>query len=165
MTLHPFLQRPKMDVRSQSHSTYANPVAISINQLEAPDDSILCRFIHGISVGKRFTRAAQRKTTEQKPLFQKEYNASFTASEAIRTAKGGGHRSSSLKNLVSDHLTASNVRDGVIKFFSSIGLCKSKEYITLSSNKSVEEKNRFPSLVSFQDNVMLVFWHNFSSHL
>ena len=56
--------------------------------------------------------------------------------------KGGGHRSSPLKNLVSDQLVASNVRDGVIKFFSSIGLCKSKEYILLSSDKAVEEKIR-----------------------
>jgi len=32
------------------------------------------------------------------------------------------------------------VRDSIIKFFSSIGLSKSKEYITLSLDKAVEEK-------------------------
>ena len=58
----------------------------------------------------------------------------------IRSAKGGGHRSSPLKNLVSDHLTASNVRDSVIQFFGSIGLSKSKEYITLLFDKTVEKK-------------------------
>ena len=35
-TLHPFLQHPN-DKQSQSHQTYANPSAISINQLEAHD--------------------------------------------------------------------------------------------------------------------------------
>lgn len=139
-TLHPFLQRTKADKESQSHQTYANPSAISINQLEAQDNSPLRRFVHGLSIGRRFTKAEDRKEMERKPLSQKEFNASYAATETIRAAKGGGFRSSPLKNLVSDHLTASNVRDGVIKFFSSIGLCKSKEFIQLMSDKAVEEK-------------------------
>jgi len=43
---------------------------------------------------------------------------------------------------VSDHLTASNARDSVIKFFSSIVISKSKEYIILLLDKTVEEKIR-----------------------
>ena len=43
---------------------------------------------------------------------------------------------------MSGHLAASNVRDGVIIFLNSIGLCKCKEYINLSSDKAVEEKVR-----------------------
>jgi len=81
-----------------------------------------------------------RENYESRPLFQKEYIASYTAAETIRTIKGGGHRSSPLKNLVSDQLTASNVRDSVINLFSWLGLCKSKSYITISSDKAVDQK-------------------------
>ena len=139
-SLHPFLQRAKADKGSQSYLTYANPNAISIGQLEAEDDSLLRRFLHGIGIGTPFKRASDRSRCELKPLYQKEYNSSYVATEVTRSAKGGGHRSSTLKNVVSDLLTATNVKDGVIKFFGRIGLCRSKTYITLSSDRAVEEK-------------------------
>ena len=62
--------------------------------------------------------------------------------EIPRTTKGGGHCIIPLKNLVSDQLTASNVRDSVIKFSSQLGLSKSSRYITPSSDKAVEQKIR-----------------------
>ena len=87
---HPFLQYPAADRTSQAHHTYANPNAISINQLEAEDNSILRRFVHAISIGKKFTKASNRSRIERKSKFQKEYNASYTATATIRSAKGGG---------------------------------------------------------------------------
>ena len=93
-----------------------------------------------MATGKRYNEAMSRENYESRPLFQKEYITSYTAAETIRTIKGGGHQSSPLKNLVSDQLTASNVRDSVINLFSWLGLCKSKSCITISSDKAVDQK-------------------------
>ena len=139
-TLHPYLLPTTKDKASQSHLTFANPHSVSINQLEAGDISPLRRFIHGLSTGKKCNDISTRKEYESKPLYQKEYNSSYTAGEIIRATKGGGHRSSPLKNLISDRLTASNVNNSVISFLSRIGLSKSNNYITISSDKAVEQK-------------------------
>ena len=117
-TLHPDLI-PSNDTSTKSHQTFANPQAASVEQLEASDKSPLRRLIHGISIGHQFFTNDKEKTNSnrtnprtntvteiRRPQFQKEYNATYTATETIRTAKGGGYRSSMLKNLVSDKLTA-----------------------------------------------------------
>ena len=113
----------------------------SIN-LRGGDTSLLRRFIHGLAIGKQFSAPSERRDIERSTLYQKEYNSSYTAAETIRTGKGGGHRAGPLKNYLSDMLTASNVKDSVIDLFSKMGLCKSKNYITLSSDKAVQEKIR-----------------------
>lgn len=110
----------------------------SIEQLEASDKSPLRRFIHCIGTGIRFKQQGDR--SEENNLYQKEYNSSFVAADQIRAMKGGGHRDSFLKNSISDKLLASNAKTSVIRFFSQLGLCKSPNYITISTDRAVEDK-------------------------
>ena len=85
-SLTPFLL-PDVDKLTRSHQAFANPHAGSIEQLEASDESPLRRFVHAVSTGKRFTNVARRGKQERRPLFQKEFNASYAVSEtALRRA-------------------------------------------------------------------------------
>ena len=140
-TLHQFLVPPN-DAATKYQQTFANLQATSIDQLEASDTSPLRRFIHGLSIGCQCLNTTDQNTVPGWHQYQKEYNGSFTSAESIHTAKCGGCCSSLLKNLVSDKLTACNAGDKVINYFCNIGLSKSTKYITISSDKAVEQKNK-----------------------
>ena len=86
--LHPFLVPPK-DKSSQSYHAFANPLEASIEQLEAADNSILRRFIHGLSTGNRFISSGGRSRQDHRPLFQKQFNSSFAVTATIWTTRGG----------------------------------------------------------------------------
>jgi hypothetical protein len=129
--LHPSFVPPE-DKSSKSQHAFANPSLASIEQLEASDKSPLRRFIHCIGTGIRFKQQGDR--SEENNLYQKEYNSSFVAADQIRAMKGGGHRDSFLKNSISDKLLASNAKTSVIRFFSQLSLCKSPNYITISTD-------------------------------
>ena len=116
-SLHPFLVSPNR--AATSHMAYANPSAATIPQLERDDLSPRRHLCHSIGTGELFVSPEKRSGVLTSIMFQKQYNASFVTSESMNTIQGGGHRSSLLKNIISDKLLSSNVRESVIKFFSN----------------------------------------------
>jgi hypothetical protein len=75
-------------------------------------------------------------------VFAKDQNATHATTEIIHATKGGRHHSNLLKSTVFGHLIASNACHYIIRFFSNIGACKSKDYILLLSNRAVGENIR-----------------------
>ena len=127
---------------------------------EQSDRSLLRRFLHTIGTGESIF-SSQEKTSWS---FQRERNASFVATDLLRTMKGGGYYGSPLKQLISDHLYVGNVSDALIQFFNFVGLSRSKKTLSLSSGDAVREKikqgwsiegKRFGVLVGASDNMGL----------
>ena len=106
-SLHPCLiPPPKHDTYSTSQCAYANKH--SATQLERNDNTPLRALVHGIAVGDRFFKEGDNDGRGNQ-MEQREYNASYAATDLIRTAKGGCRRGSKFKDLISDHLNIAGV--------------------------------------------------------
>ena len=67
---------------------------------------------------------------------KKNNNSVFTASDLI----GGGPLGSKLKDIMSNHLNASNGGDNMKSLLSLLGLNRSKNYLSFSQDRAVDEK-------------------------
>ena len=135
-SLHPCLiPSLKDETFTASQHAYANKH--SIKQLEREDKSPLRILLHGIAIGERFLREDDARKDS---LDQRQYNASFAASDLLRTSKGGCRRGSKFKDLISDHLNIAGVSDHVRDLLGFFGLCRSRTYLSLSEDKAVNEK-------------------------
>ena len=145
-------------ISMSSASSFVN--SGSLITLEQGDRSLLRRFLHTIATGESIFSSQGNSGWS----FQRERNASFVASDLIRTLKGGGYYGSPLKQVISDHLYVGNVSDALIQFFNFVGLSRSKKTLSLSSGDAVRDKikqgwsvegKRFGMLVGASDNMGL----------
>jgi hypothetical protein len=79
---------------------------------------------------------------QRNPLVNSEHVATFIATDLMRTAKGGGHRGSPFKDAMSEMMISSNVSNLVVEFLSYLGLCRSRQKLTVSSDKAVRNLSR-----------------------
>ena len=132
----------------------------SLHKLERDDTSLLRRFVHAIATGDKLFNNPPNDSI----AWQREKNASYVATDLIRTLRGGGWHGSPLKELISTHLYIGNVNDLLFKLFSNICLSQSKKTLSLSSGQAVKEKiakgwstsgRRWGLLVGASDNMGL----------
>lgn len=136
----------KSDTFSASQRAYGSEA--SILDLQRQDDSPLRVLLHGISTGDRFyqegsaDQAASSEGVRGDILNQRQYNATFAASDLLRTAKGGCRRGSKFKDFMSDQLNIAGVGDHVRDLVGCFGLCRSRTYLPMAENRAVNEKIR-----------------------
>ena len=135
MSLHGCLL-PKANMKNTTiHLAYANEH--SITDLEQLGNSPLRRFIHVVATGNEFEKA--KGDTSRRAMDQREYNATYAATDLIRTTKDGAQRGSNLKSMISDMLMCSNTSDTVISFLNYLGLSYSGKHLAETSCKAVDE--------------------------
>jgi hypothetical protein len=135
MSLHGCLL-PKANIKNtKMHSAYANEQ--SILDLEQLDDLQLCTFILVVATGNKFEKP--KEDTSRRAIDQREYNATYAATDLIRTSKDGARRGSNLKSMISDMLMCSNTSDTVISFLNYLGLSYSGKHLAETSSKAVDK--------------------------
>jgi hypothetical protein len=135
MYLHRFLL-PRF-IKSSIYHSYSN-VESTIDELEHSDDSPMRRFLHAISTGSVFKQRADDESRKSS-LEQREYNATYVASELIHSAKGGGYRQSPLKNAISDFCLCMNASNAMVNMLSSFNLSRSRPNLAITSDQAVNE--------------------------